>query len=112
MYTKAFSPTGKTILVAGATSAPTGVAAPELGTNQGYQFRIHNAGSVLAHLGFGASAGEAQTNAVAAVAGTSQFSVPLPSGVVEVLSFPIGSYFSAITATSTASIYITPGKGL
>ena len=89
-----------------ATSAPVGVQVPEVGTNQGYQFRIHNAGSVIAFLGFGATAGAAQSAALVASG------VPIPAGVVEVLSFPIGSYFSAITSSGSASVYLTPGKGL
>ena len=111
MYTKAFSPTGKSILVSAATTAPTGVAAPESGTNQGYQFRIHNAGTVTAFLAVGVDASSAQSAAVIPT-GTSQFSVSIPAGIVEILSFPIGSFFSAITASGTASVYITPGKGL
>jgi len=111
MYTKAFSPTGKTILVAAATTAPTGVAAPESGTKDGFQFRIHNAGTVTAYLSFGATAQAAQDNAVIPTA-TSQFSIPIPANIVEVLSFPVGSYFSAITASGTASVFITPGKGV
>lgn len=112
MLKKAFSPTGKTVVVAAATTAPLGIDAPEAGTNEGYQFRIHNAGTVLAHLAVGVSAAEAQTNAVIPVAGVGQNTVALPSGVVEVLSFPKNSFFSAITASGTASIYIVPGKGL
>jgi hypothetical protein len=111
VYTKAFSPTGKTILVVAAVSAPTGVQCPEIGTTSGYQFRIHNAGTTLAFLSFGATAGEAQSNAVIPT-GTPQNSIALPAGIVEILSFPIGSFFSAIISASTANIYITPGKGI
>lgn len=111
MYTKAFSPTGKTVRVTAAVSPPLGVQAPETGTNQGYQFRLHNAGTTIAFLAFGATAAEAQANAVIPT-GTPQNSIPLPPGIVEVLSFPIGSFFSAVIGSATAEIYITPGKGL
>jgi hypothetical protein len=106
MYTKAFSPTGPTVTVTAATSAPSGVQVPEVGTNAGYQFRIHNGGSVIAYLGVGSTAGAAQSAALVASG------IPIPAGVVEVLSFPVGSYFSAITGSSTAAVYLTPGKGL
>ena len=110
-YVKPMSPTGKTVLVVAATSAPLGVAVPEAGTNAGFQFRLHNAGTVTAFLAFGASAAEAQSNAVIPT-GTSQNAFPLPAGIVEVLSFPVGCFVSAITASSTANIFITPGKGV
>jgi len=106
MYTKAFSPTGPTVTISASTTAPSGVQALEVGTNAGYQFRVHNGGTVMAFLGYGTSAGAAQSAALVASG------IPLPAGVVEVLSFPVGSYFSAITASSTASVYVTPGKGL
>lgn len=114
MLTKAFSPTGKTILVDGATSAPSGIQAPEEGTGGGFQYRIFNAGTVTAFLAVGTTAGEAQTNAVIPTGGgsNSKSVVALPAGITEVLSFPMNSYFSAITATDSASIYIVPGKGL
>jgi len=112
MYMKPLSPRGKTIVVAAATTAPTGVTAPEFGTTGGYQFRIHNAGTVTAFLAHGASAAEAQTNAVIPTAGTSEFGIPIPPGIVEVLSFPVGCFFSAITASGTTTIYITPGAGV
>lgn len=104
MDKKAFSPTGSTVTVVAATSAPVGVQVPESGTGSGIQYRIHNAGSAIAFLGFGSTSGSAQSAAASGI--------PLPAGIVEVLSFPIGSYFSASIGTGTANIYITPGKGL
>jgi hypothetical protein len=112
MYEKPFSPRGKTVIVAAATTAPTGIQVGEIGTVGGYQFRIHNAGTVTAYIAFGASAADAQTNAVIPTAGTPQYGIPLPAGIVEVLSFPIGSYLSAITASGTADIFVTQGAGV
>ena len=111
MYEKPLSPRGKTVMITAATSAPLGVQCQEIGTNGGYQFRIHNAGTVTAYLAFGASDSEAQTNAVIPT-GTPQYGIPLPAGIVEVLSFPVNCYFSAITASGTADIFITPGAGV
>ena len=113
MEQKAFSPTGKTILVTGDTTAPTGIQAPESGTNGGYQFRLYNSGTVAAFLAVGTTAGEAQANAEIPTGGgaDSKKVVVLPPGITEVLSFPINSFFSAITASGTAPIFIVPGKG-
>lgn len=114
MEQKAFSVTGKTVLITGATSPPTGVQVPEAGTNGGYQFRVHNAGSELAFLAVGSSAAEAQSNAVVPTGSgaNSKNVVVLPVGVVEVLSFPLNSYFSVVTVSGTASVYICSGKGV
>jgi len=111
MDKKAFSPTGKTILVVAATTAPTGQQCPENGTVQGIQYRVHNAGSVTAYLSFGKTSAEAIASAVIP-SGTSQECFPLPAGIVEVLSFPVGSFFTGITVSSTANVFITPGKGI
>jgi hypothetical protein len=112
MLHKAFSPTGKTFVVAGATTAPLGIQPTESGTNGGYQYRIHNAGTVTAYLAFDSTAAGAQTKAVIPAAGVPQDAIALPAGIVEVLSFPIGSYFSAITASGTANIFLVIGKGI
>jgi hypothetical protein len=112
MYTKAFSPTGKTFVVAGATTAPSGIQPTEDGTMGGYQFRLYNAGTVTAYLAFGTTAGAAQSAAVIPLAGSPQNVITLPAGIVEVLSFPIGSYFSAITSSGTADVHIMIGKGV
>lgn len=111
MHEKPFSPRGKTVLIAAATTAPSGVQCQETGTAGGYQFRIHNAGTVTAYLAFGATGSEAQANAVIPT-GTPQYGIPLSAGIVEVLSFPVNCYFSAITASGTANIFITPGAGV
>ena len=36
--------------------------------------------------------------------------IPLVGGAVEVLHFPLGSYFSGL-ASATTTLYITPGEG-
>ena len=110
----AFNPQGKTVVVAAAAVAPLGVHAPVdqrfIAQDTG-QVRIVNAGTVTVHLGVGATAGLAQSNAVAAVAGAPASSIPLVAGAVEILRFPVGSYFSGLAASAT-TLYITPGEGL
>jgi hypothetical protein len=50
--------------------------------------------------------------AVVPVAGTPSYGIPIPAGAVMTLSFPPNTYFAAITATGTATLYIVPGEGV
>ena len=108
-----FMPLGNSIAITGATSAPTAIQAPSnaaLQTSSSQQFRVVNAGINTIFLGVGATASAAANNAVAIT--SSQGAVPLLSGSVEILSFPMNSYFTALTSSGTSVLYITPGQGL
>ena len=107
----AFNPQGDTVVVAAASTAPTGVQAPAGTVNPRGQYRIVNAGNVTVHLGVGATAAAAQANAVAAAAGVPAAGIPLVPGAVEILRFSAEAYFSGYSA-SAATVYITPGEGL
>jgi hypothetical protein len=110
----AFNPQGNTVVVAAAAAAPAGVQAPVNGKFDAQttgQVRIVNAGTNTVHLGVGPSATEATANAVAATAGSPAAGIPLVPGAVEILRFPLGSYFSGLAASAT-TLYITPGEGL
>lgn len=114
---RAFNPGGKTIAVAGATTAPTGgqaIAFNATASSHTNQYRIHNAGTVTAFIASGVDASTAQTNSVipTGTGASSKDSYPIVAGGVEVWSFPPNTFFSAITASGTATIYITPGSGL
>ena len=91
-----------------ATSAPTPVQALS-NTIGGNQYRILNAGLVTVFLGLGASASAATSNA--AVVSTTASSIPLLPGTDEILTFVPNAYFTGITSSSTALVYITPGDG-
>jgi hypothetical protein len=110
----AFTPTGKTIVVASTTSAPTGIQVPVYAKfdqqNTG-QYRFINAGTVTVFLGTGSTAAEAATNAVEPVAGTPSEAIVLVPGAVEILRFNINTYFSGLSSSAT-TVYITPGQGL
>jgi hypothetical protein len=112
MSAKPFTPEGNTVLITAAVTAPTPVqvASNTLGGNQ---YRVINNGAVTAFLGFGANAATATTNAVAPTSGSgnSTFSIPLLAGTDEILSFLPNMYATAVTLSSTATIYITPGDG-
>ena len=110
----AFNPQGNTVVVTAAATAPTGVQAPVNGKFDAQatgQVRIVNAGTNTVHLGVGPSAADATANAVAATAGSPAAGIPLVPGAVEVLRFPLGSYFSGVAAGAT-TVYVTPGEGI
>ena len=113
-----FVPRGNTIAITAAVTAPDAVAASvTTGKNSTGEYRIINAGTVTAFLGFDRVAATAKTNA--AVVSTSGPAIPLLPGAVEILSFSDSThlnapdiFFSAATSSGTAVIYITPGEGI
>lgn len=109
MGLNAFTKTGNTVAFTANITAPTPVqcASTTLGGNQ---YRIINAGSVTVFLGYGSTANAANT--AAAVVTSSQPAVPLLPGTDEILTFVPNAYFTGITASGTAQVYITPGDGL
>ena len=109
MGIQAFTEMGNTVVFTAATTAPTPVQAIST-TLGGNQYRILNAGNVVVFLGFGVSAAAATATAV--VVTSSQQSIPLLPGTDEILTFQPNAYFTGITASGTAAIYITPGDGL
>jgi hypothetical protein len=109
MSTNAFTPLGNTVTFTASTSAPTPVQALS-NTLGGNQYRIINSGNVTVFLGLGTTAATATNNAV--VVTSSQSSYPLLAGTDEILTFVPNAYFTGITSSGTATIYITPGDGL
>ena len=109
MGLNAFTKTGNTVAFLAATTAPAAVqcASTTLGGNQ---YRIINAGSVTVFLGYGTTASEARNNAVQVT--SSQTAFPLLPSTDEILTFVPNAYFTGVTASGTATVYITPGDGL
>jgi len=105
----AFHPLGNTVVFTAATSAPTPVQATAT-TLGGNQYRIINAGSVLVFLGVGTSAANATANA--AVVTSTGGAIALLPGTDEVLTFVPNAYFTGITSSGTASVYVVNGDGL
>ena len=105
-----FTVTGNTIVITATTPAPAAVQAVS-STLGGNQYRIINSGSITAFLGFGANATIAATGANTPT-GTVANCLPLLPGTDEILTFVPNAYFTGITASSTASVYITPGDGM
>ena len=109
MGVQAFTQLGNTVVFTASTSAPTPVQAISK-TLGGNQYRIINSGTITVFLGYGATASDASNNS--AVVSTTGASIPLLPGTDEILSFVPNAYFTGITSSGTAAIYITPGDGM
>jgi hypothetical protein len=109
MGLNAFTKTGNTVAFVANTAAPTAVQCVST-TLGGNQYRIINSGSVTVFLGYGTSASDAANNC--AIVSTTGASFPLLAGTDEILTFVPNSYFTGITASSNATIYVTPGDGM
>ena len=103
-----FTPSGNTVTFTAANVAPSTVQAVS-STLGGNQYRVLNAGQVTVFLGVGSTS--AQASASATVVTGSANCIPLLAGTDEILSFPPNAYFTGITSSSTAVVYITPGDG-
>ena len=109
MSTNAFTKTGNTVVFTAAVTAPTPVQALST-TLGGNQYRIINSGSVTVFLGYGVASGDA-TNSAVVVTSTGP-AYPILAGTDEILTFVPNAYFTGITSSSTAVVYITCGDGL
>ena len=109
MSTNAFTRTGNTVVFLAAASAPTPVQCLST-TLGGNQYRIINSGSITVFLGYGVVSSDASNNAT--VVTTTGPAYPLLAGTDEILTFVPNAYFTGITATANASVYITPGDGM
>ena len=109
MSTQAFTKTGNTVVFTANVAAPTAVQAVST-TLGGNQYRIINAGSVTVFLGYGTTSSDASNNAT--VITSTGLSYPLLAGTDEILTFQPNAYFTGITSSGTATIYVTPGDGM
>lgn len=109
MGLNAFTKTGNTVTFLAATAAPTPVQCLS-STLGGNQYRIINSGSVTVFLGYGTSASDANNSAT--VVTTTAPAFPLLPNTDEILTFVPNAYFTGITSSGNATIYITPGDGL
>lgn len=109
MGIQAFTAMGNTVTFTASTSAPTPVQAVS-STLGGNQYRIINTGLVTVFLGYGTTSATATSNA--AVVTSTASSIPIIAGTDEILSFVPNAYFTGITSSGSAVIYVTPGDGL
>jgi len=112
MGIQAFTKTGNCVCFLADTTAPAAIQAVS-STLGGNQYRIINASStVTVFLGYGTTAAEANAAATVLTAGNTAASIPLLPGTDEILSFVPNAYFTGITASGNATVYIVPGDGL
>jgi hypothetical protein len=109
MGINAFTKTGNTVTFLAATTAPTPVQCSST-TLGGNQYRVINAGTGIVFLGYGTTAVDA--NSSAQLVTSSQAAFPLLPNTDEILTFVPNAYFTGITSSGTATVYITPGDGL
>lgn len=102
-----FTPMGNTVTFVAAVSPPNAVQASSY-TIAGTQYRIHNTGSVVVYLGYGANATLAATMANISINGSTLSLMP---NSVEVVTLNGSQYFTGATANGTATVNITPGDG-
>jgi hypothetical protein len=112
MGVNAFTQLGNTIAFTATTSASTPVQAVSngLGSNQ-YRIVVPQ-GTNTVYVGYGVSAAAATTNAIVLTAGSSSFTIPILPGTDEILTFLPNAYFSAITASGSTLVFVTPGDGV
>jgi hypothetical protein len=105
-------PVGNTIVIASTSTAPAGTQAAPATTDhfEGCQYRVHNAGNAVCHIAYAATNTAAANAAVGATAGSPTAAIPIPAGVVEILTAPRNSYWSSNSAVN-CTVYITPGTG-
>ena len=109
-----FIPQGETYVIPAAVAAPAGVQVPVYGRYEAQakgQYRVVNASLNVVHLAWGNTAAEAQTKAVAAVAGNPSETVVLLGGAVEILRFPADAFFSGVAA-GASTVYMVQGEGI
>ena len=109
MGLNAFTKTGNTVTFTANTAAPTAVQCLS-STLGGNQYRVINTGTVTVFLGYGTTVSDAN-NAAGVVTTTGQ-SFPLLPSTDEILTFVPNAYFTGITSSGNATVYITPGDGL
>jgi hypothetical protein len=107
----AFAPHGLTVKFTAATSAPSPIQAANYEqSGMAGQYRLINNGSQTVFLGVGSTSAEATANAT--VITSTGKAIPILPGTDEILSFGFNAWFTGITSTGTAEIFITPGAGI
>lgn len=104
----AFTPQGNTVAFTANTAAPSPVQCTGQGFG-GIQYRIYNSGSVNVFLGVGTTSSDASNNAV--VVTSNGTGIVLPPGDLEVMTMRSNAYFTGITASGNAVVYIVAGEG-
>ena len=110
----AYTVTGNTVTLTAATSAPTPVQCSSA-TLGGNQYRIINSSTTQGcFLSFASDPTTATNNCVIPTGGgnSSTRTIYILPSTDEVVTFVPNAYFTAITSTGTAVLYISPGDGM
>jgi len=108
----AYTITGNTVTLTAATSpsSPVQCTSATLGGNQ---YRVINASSSTGcFLSFAQDSTTASNNCVIPTAGSSTRTLYILPNTDEIITFVPNAYFTAITSSGTAVLYISPGDGL
>jgi len=113
MGVQAFTQMGLTVKFTANTTAPTPVQATALSVGAN-QYRIINNGAATVFLGYGTSSADATANSVIPTGGggSATRALPILPGTDEIMTFQPNAYFTGITVSGSADIYITPGDGM
>jgi hypothetical protein len=76
------------------------------------ELRVFNPSAVMIHVTFASTSALATSQCVAAVHGTPSLAVAIPAGALEIIRVPKNSYVAGLTASSTATVYLTAGRGV
>lgn len=110
MSTNAFKVVGATQRIIANTSPPDATKCSGCSTIAATSYRVANPEAnetIFYTCADNGVTAKAQANLSAALPW-----IPLPAGAVEVISGPSNAYFSAVTRSAAANLYITPGDGM
>ena len=112
----AFRPGAPTFAISAPISAPASGVTPAGGTTPisggDCTVLVGNPGPNDVWMGYGGSAGQAQTNAVAPVPGTPQTALYIPHGSVQSFHLTWNTFLSFLAITAAQTVYVTAGDGI
>lgn len=107
----AFEVQGNTVTFTGATSAPTAVQCVSNNDTRAPQYLITNVGTVTVFVAFSKVSAAAASLLAVVPTGTPSFIIPVLPASKIVFSGPPDAFFTGITSSGTAIVYVTPGYG-
>lgn len=111
MNTNAFEIQGKTVTFTGAGTAPTPVQTAGDAGNSPSCYIVSNRGTVDVFMTCEATAALATSNCVIPT-GTAQRVHVIPANSQVSIKGPGNAFFTGITASGTAVVYVSPGEGM
>lgn len=99
-----FDPMPASTITISVTNSSSATAIPIPSTSPGsLTVRVYNAGAQTVFIKFGLGG---------AITASSTADMPIPNGNTETFSIGASDHIAAITASSTATLYVTPGRGV